>query len=475
MRENDLNSMRRRLARRGTHGAAVLAIGAATFSHVFGAQQPAAKQSSDGALVAKARHIHERVIALDTHDDINPANLTQLSRNYATDLGNQVNLPKMRAGGLDASFFVVYVGQSTPPATPDAFEAAGYQRAYEQAIEKFEAIHRLTKVLAPEQIELALTAADVRRINARGKKVALIGVENGYPLGDETTAIARVREFYERGARYMSLAHNGHSQLSDSNTGERDGWKWNGLSPLGKQVIEEMNRVGIMIDVSHPSKASMMQAVAMSKAPIIASHSSVRALCNHSRNLDDEQLLALKKNGGVIQLVAFASYVKETTTPERSAALNALRKEFGLPESVTLGGRGFGGGARGGGRGGRGQSPLAALGPEKRLELQARLDEVDAKYPPAPRATVKDFVDHIDYAVKKIGLDHVGISSDFDGGGGVDGWNGADETFNVTLELVRRGYTEPQIAKIWSGNLLRVMDEVQRVARDLQTTTKGTH
>jgi membrane dipeptidase len=465
--------MRRRLIR-GTQVAVLLTVAATSWSRALDAQQAApGRAASEDALVAKARGIHERVIALDTHDDINPANLTQLSRNYANDLGNQVNLPKMRAGGLDASFFVVYVGQSTPPSTPDAFEPAGYQRAYEQAIEKFEAIHRLTKLLAPDQIELALTAADVRRINAKGKKVALIGVENGYPLGDETTAVARVREFYERGARYMSLAHNGHSQLSDSNTGERDGWKWNGLSPLGQRVIEEMNRVGIMIDVSHPSKASMMQAVALSKAPIIASHSSVRALCNHSRNMDDEQLLALKKNGGVIQLVAFASYVKETDTPERSSALDALRKEFGLPDWVTLGGRGFGGGGRGGGR--RGQNPFAALSAEQRLALQARLAEVDAKHPPAPRATVKDFVDHIDYAVRKIGIDHVGISSDFDGGGGVDGWNGADETFNVTLELVRRGYTEPQIAKIWSGNLLRVMDEVQRVARDLQKTTKGTN
>jgi membrane dipeptidase len=464
--------------------ATILSIGIGLSAQTIRAQQfpPARKATTDAALVAKARAIHQRVIALDTHNDINPANLTQLSRNYTTDLGNQVNLPKMRAGGLDASFFIVYVGQSTPPATPDAFEPEGYRRAYEQAIEKFEAIHRLTKVLAPDQIELALTAADVRRINAKGKKVALIGVENGYPLGDETTALARVREFYERGARYMSLAHNGHSQLSDSNTGERDGWKWNGLSPLGKQVIEEMNRVGIMIDVSHPSKASMMQAVALSKAPIIASHSAVRALCNHSRNMDDEQLLALAKNGGVIQIVAFASYVKDTTTPERTAAQDALRKEFGLPDGTVLGGRGFGagrggrGGARGQGpgagaaggrRGGRGENPLAQLSDERRVELQRRLAEIDQKYPPPPRATVKDFVDHIDYAVKKIGIDHVGISSDFDGGGGVDGWNGADETFNVTLELVRRGYTEPQIAKLWSGNLLRVMDEVQRVARDL--------
>ncbi len=469
-----------------SNAAVILSIAVGLYGSGIGAQQPAGPApvarapAGEAALVAKARGIHDRVIALDTHDDINPANFTQFSRNYTTDLGNQVNLPKMRQGGLDASFFIVYVGQSSPPAVPDAFEAAGYQRAYDQAIEKFEAIHRLTKVLAPDQIELALTAADVRRINAKGKKVALVGVENGYPLGDETTAVRRVQEFYDRGARYMSLAHNGHSQLSDSNTGERDGWKWNGLSPLGKQVIEEMNRVGIMVDVSHPSKESMMQAVVMSKAPIIASHSAARALCNHSRNMDDEQLLALKNNGGVIQVVAFASYVKDATTPERTAAQDALRKEFGLPEGTALGGRGGRAGGRGQGagagaagaagqRGGRGgQNPLAQLSEEKRADLQRRLAEIDQKYPAPARATVKDFVDHIDYVVKKIGLDHVGISSDFDGGGGIDGWDGADQTFNVTLELVRRGYTEAQIAKIWSGNLLRVMDEVQRVAKRLQ-------
>ncbi len=476
------------------HAAAAVFLGALTVS----AQQappppPRPAATGDAALVAKARGIHERVIAMDTHVDISPANFTQLSRNYANDVGTQVNLPKMRTGGLDAPFLVVYVGQSNPQTTPDAFEADGYQRAYDQAIEKFEAIHRLTKVLAPDQIELALTAADVRRINAKGKKVALIGVENGYPLGDETTAVRRVQEFYDRGARYMSLAHNGHSQLSDSNTGEREGWKWNGLSLLGKQVIAEMNRVGIMIDVSHPSKASMMQSIELSKAPIIGSHSAARALCNHSRNMDDEQLIALKKNGGVIQIVAFASYVKEASTPERTAAEDALRKEFGLPEGTALRGRGFGGGGRGGrAGGGRGQGPgaapgttspagagprgggrggqtaLAQLSEERRAELQKRLADIDAKLPPPPRATVKDFVDHIDYVVKKIGIDHVGISSDFDGGGGIDGWNGADETFNVTLELVRRGYTEAQIAKIWSGNLLRVMDQVQKVAKSLQ-------
>lgn len=298
--------------------------------------------AQDDALTRRARGIHERVMTLDTHDDISANNFTT-ECNYTQDLGNQVNLPKMVKGGLDAAFFIVYVGQDSGP---DAFSAEGYARAYKAAIEKFDAIHRLTEQIAPDKIGLALTAAEARKIYASGRKVAFIGVENGYPIGED---IARVKEFHDRGARYMSLAHNGHSQLSDSNTGERDGWKWNGLSPLGKQVIAEMNRIGIMIDVSHPSKESMMQTLALTKAPIIASHSSVRKLANHSRNLDDEQLLALKKNGGVMQTVAFNSYVKiAVDSPERTAALAALRKEFGLPEGAALGGGRGGRGAQGG-------------------------------------------------------------------------------------------------------------------------------
>jgi membrane dipeptidase len=413
------------------------------------AQAPAAAPDPD--LVARARVIHERVITLDTHVDINLANFTA-EQNYTQRLSTQVNLPKMEEGGLDAAFFIVYVGQD------DDFTAEGYQRVYDEAIAKFRAIHRLTDSIAPHRIGLAGTSADVRGIAASGRKVALIGVENGYSLGAD---IARVREFYDLGARYLSLSHNGHSQLSDSNTGERDGvWKWHGLSPLGRQVVAEANRVGIMLDVSHPSRESMMQTVALSQAPIIASHSSVRALCDHSRNLDDEQLLALEANGGVVQLVALSEYVKATPPPTpdevrviaaRARAIAALRREFGLPAE---------------GRGG-----LRTLTPEQRTAYQRRMAGINEEFPPPPRATVADFVDHIDYAVRLIGIDHVGIASDFDGGGGVEGWSDASETFNVTLELVRRGYTEEQIAKLWSGNLLRVMDAVQEVARQLQTGT----
>ncbi|MGE0464655.1 MAG: dipeptidase [Vicinamibacterales bacterium] len=405
-----------------------------------------AQPADDPALVAKARAIHDRVIALDTHNDINPRDFTK-ERNYTQRLENQVNLPKMVEGGLDASFFIVYVGQG--PLTPE-----GYDRAYAQATEKFEAIHRLTTEIAPGEIELALTAADVRRIAASGKKVALIGVENAYPVG---TDLSRIKEFHDRGARYMSLAHNGHSQFADSNTGERDGkWLHNGLSESGRQAIIEMNKWGIMVDVSHPSKQANLQAMALSRAPVIASHSAARAVANHSRNMDDEQLMALKKNGGVIQAVAFDSYVKvkPPDSAERAAAIAALRKEFGM----TGGGPGGGGGP--------------GMTEARRAVFRSRMADIDRKFPPPPMATVSDFVDHIDYLVKKIGIDHVGISSDFDGGGGVAGWNGADETFNVTLELVRRGYTEEQIGKIWSGNLLRVMDEVQKIAREIQVGRK---
>jgi len=452
-----------------------------------------AQAQGEQDLVARARAIHERVITLDTHNDIDPENFTR-GCNYTMRLTNQVNLPKMKEGGLDVSFMIVYVGQSNPPQVADAFQPSGYDRAYKAASAKFDAVHHLTEEIAPNEIELALTAADVTRIARSGKKVAVIGIENGYPVG---TDINRVKEFWQRGGRYMSLAHNGHSQLADSNTGEADNqWRWGGLSPLGRQVIEEMNRWGIMVDVSHPSKGAMMQAIGLSKAPVIASHSSVRKLANHSRNMDDEMLMAMKTNGGVVQMVALSGYVK-TDPAERGPAIAALRQEFALPTgrggpSTGLraggpgGGRGAGSpaarpcpvesgppspaaagsGAPGGGQGRGATAGLDTLTPERRAQFQQRLADIDRKWPAVGRATVKDFVDHIDYAVKLIGVDHVGISSDFDGGGGIDGWNSAADTFNVTLEMVRRGYTEEQIGKIWSGNLLRVWAAVEKVAAE---------
>lgn len=398
--------------------------------------------ASDPALEARARAIHDRVIALDTHVDIDPSNFTTAAPNYATGLeGTQVDIPSMERGGLDAAFFSIYQGQQ-PDFTPE-----GYARAHATALAKVEAVHRLVTELAPERIGLAATAADVRRLQAEGKLVALMGMENGYALGED---VDNVRKFAQQGVRYLSLAHNGHSQLADSNTGEADGYRWGGLSPLGRRVVEEANRWGIVLDISHPSKDANLQTMALSRAPVMASHSAVRALADHSRNLDDEQLLALKENGGVVQIVAFSAYLDTTPpTPERQAALAALRQEFGAT-------------------GGSIRAAMRAMTDERRAEFRRRLDALDLQFPPPPRASIEDLVDHIDYAVRLIGIDHVGISSDFDGGGGIEGWSDATETPNVTLELVRRGYTEDQIAKIWSGNVLRVLEQAERVAAELR-------
>ncbi|MEX2465326.1 MAG: dipeptidase [Gemmatimonadota bacterium] len=410
-----------------------------------------ASAPTEGELVEQALGIHDRVITLDTHVDINAANFTA-DRNYAEDLPTQVTLPKMEAGGLDAAFFIVYVGQG--PLTPE-----GYAQAHAAAIEKFDAIHRLTEEIAPDRIGLALTSDDVRRIAGEGRKVALIGIENAYQVG---TDLANIADFHARGGRYMSLAHNGHSQFSDSNTGESDGeFLHGGLSELGRQAVDEMNRLGMMIDISHPSKASIMQTLERTQAPVVASHSSARALNDVSRNLDDEQLLAVGENGGVVQTVAFRSYLDSDKHAAYQQAMDALHESVASEMGFEMLDRGA----------------VVSLPPEQRAAYQDRMDEVRVLAEPrieaevhavAPPVDVADLVDHIDYMVDLIGIEHVGISSDFDGGGGVEGWTDASETFNVTLELVRRGYDEREIEMLWSGNLLRVLDDVQRVAREIQ-------
>ena len=411
--------------------------------------QEKATDMTNDQMIAIAKDIHEKVITLDTHCDINVKNFTD-SINYTQDLESQVTLPKMKKGGLDVAWFIVYTGQ-------DSLTEAGFAAALVNAMSKFEAIHKLTEEIAPDQIELATTSEDVRRISKAGKKVAMIGIENGYPVGMD---INNVQKFYDLGGRYMSLAHNGHSQLSDSNTGEEDDvWLHNGLSKLGKEVISEMNRVGMMIDVSHPSKEAMRQMIALSKAPIIASHSSARALCNHSRNLDDEQLGWMKENGGVVQTVAFKSYLNTEKDDARSEVETKTGKEI----MDSLGGKWYEW---------KDVKHLTSIEREAfyaNYEAMARirtekLKSVEGLPPPV---NVSDFVDHIDYLIEKMGIEHVGISSDFDGGGGIDGWNDASETFNVTLELVRRGYSEDDIEKLWSGNLLRVLDEVSKISKEI--------
>ena len=387
------------------------------------AQGGGAEQADERALA-----IHETTLTVDSHDDI--------PFDFATDAVDpldaprHLNLQKMLAGGLDAAFFIVYVGQTER--TPE-----NYAQAQAGAITKFDAIHRMAEELYPDLIEIAYSADDVERINASGKLVAAIGIENGYVIGRDLALLDR---YHELGARYVTLTHNGHNDIADSaqpraNLGDRPA-EHGGISEFGGQVIEAMNRLGIMIDISHISRDAALDAIRLSRAPVIASHSNARGLTDHVRNLDDETLLALRDNGGVMQTTAFAPYLKEATVAEREATTAALA-EFGIG--------GFG--------------DWFSLSEEQRDILEARLGEIGY-------ADVGNLIDHVDYAVDLIGIDHVGLSSDFDGGGGIVGWFDAADTANVTLELVRRGYNEEEISRLWGGNLLRVWREAERIAAE---------
>lgn len=375
------------------------------------------------------RPLHERILTLDTHIDIPLNYMTEIDPQFTTDL--QVDLPKLDAGHLDSGFWIIYTPQGE-------MTAAGYKEGRKIAETRLRAIQRFVSKY-PDRVEQALTAADVRQIVEDGKHAVLMGMENAYPLGAST---GNVETWAARGVRYMGITHFGHNQFGDSSNAnpERDnGPRHNGLSQLGKELVVAMNRAGIMVDVSHAGKATMMQAADLSRTPIIASHSGVKAIADSARNLDDEQLLKIKEVGGVAQIVALGAYVK-APTPEQAAFSEEIEAKYNVKTSADV---------------------------EKLSETdKAALDVDRAKLRALePPASVSDFVDHIDHAVKVAGIDHVGIASDFDGGGGIVGWNDATETPNVTEELVSRGYSEEDIAKIWGGNLLRVLESTERGAR----------
>lgn len=391
--------------------------------------------------LAKADAIHARVLTLDTHKDIDaklapeslptdPATREEFRRRFDPSVrgSQQVDFPKMREGAYDCAFFIVYVDQRQ--LTP-----SGHARALAEANAKFDAIHRMVR-LHGDTIALATSPDEVERLHRDGKLIACIGIENGYAMGED---LANVERFHARGARYMSITHNGHTLLGDSHTPAEG--KHGGLSELGRKAIEAMNRTGIMVDVSHAGRTTMLQAVEHSKTPVIASHSGARAKNDHTRNLDDEQLVALAKKGGVVQCVALADFVK--SDPARAAAVKAWMTECGIGRDADT-------------------ADLSPEESERRWEtFRKGMPAIDQKH---PKADVRDFVDHIDHVVKVAGIDHAGIGSDFDGGGGIAGWSDASESRNVTRELFRRGYTEEQIGKIWSGNLLRVWREVEKHA-----------
>ncbi|MEM9706985.1 MAG: dipeptidase [Pseudomonadota bacterium] len=390
-------------------------------------------EMSESEINERAEKIHANVVTVDTHVDV-PLNYASVYVDPARFTEAQVDLPKMRAGGLDAAFFIVYTPQG------DLTEQ-GYGEALRIAETRLAAIKRMVRAY-PEQITLAESSKKVASIARSGRRVALVGMENAFPLGP---SIERAEYWRDQGVRYMGITHFGHNQFGDSSNpntakGETED-KFGGLSDLGRELVAELNRLGVMVDVSHAGKKTMMQATALSKAPVIASHSGAMGVSNSPRNLDDEQFKALAENGGVAQMVAFDTYVKPLNE-EQIAFRKDLAKELGIETREK-----------------RSKASKAVLD-----EYRERAQEV---WEIAARATVSDFVDHIDHAVKIAGVDHVGIASDFDGGGGVVGWDDASETLNVTRELVRRGYSSADIEKIWGGNLLRVLRDVQAVSRTL--------
>ncbi len=390
--------------------------------------QDSQPSSAEQHLLDKANEIHQMVITLDTHVDIaGPEYATEQLDPGIDNPRLQCDLVKMVRGGVDGVFLAVFVGQGR-------CDAGGFARAHHTALAKFEAIHRLTETMYPQRCELATSPDDVLRIAKTGKRAVMIGIENGYPIGMD---LANVERFYRLGTRYITLSHNGHNQICDScnprpSLGDQQA-RHDGLSPLGKQIVAEMNRLGMMIDVSHVAESTFWDLMEVSTAPVIASHSGCRALCDHPRNLGDRQLRALARRGGVIQIVPCDHFLKRPSTGRRQA-IEKLARQLG----ISMGPWG---------------PTLSEATRSQWQRFQKGVEEVDREHAPA---TLEDFVDHIDHAAKVAGINHVGIGSDFDGGAGIPGFQNHAEALNLTFELLRRGYEEHEIRKIWGGNLLRV-------------------
>ncbi len=371
--------------------------------------------------------VHDRAITIDTHVDI-PDTLGRGDADPGLLGPMQYDLHKMRAGNIDAAFFIVYVRQGE-------LTEEGYERAYRAALRKFNAIDLMTGRYG-DRIALARSADDLEAHLAAGKLSAMIGVENGYPLGPE---LEHLDEFAARGASYISITHDGNNQFGTSaRPRPNEQGEDTGLTPLGRELVARVNDLGIMLDVSHASDRSTIEAATLSRAPVIASHSSAAAVFDHPRNLSDAEIRAIAANGGVIQVVAFDSYLRDVNEANGKATLAAM-------QAAGFSGRDWYGTAT--------QTQIA--------ELRSNVNALDSQW---PRATVSTLVDHVDYIAGLVGIDHVGISSDFGGGGGISGWDNASESIAVTEELLHRGYSGTDIDKIWGGNLLRVWREVERMA-----------
>ncbi len=379
----------------------------------------------------KAERIHLEAITIDSHTDT-PLRFTRSDFDLNTfhdpaESSSKIDFPKMQKGGLDAVFFAAFVGQRerTPEENEKAFQLAN------RIIDSIYAnVNRY-----PETAAIATTPDEIYDLEKAGKQIVCIGLENGFPIGNQ---IENIKHFYDRGVRYITLCHTKNNDICDSST---DTTEHNGLSDFGIEVVKEMNKLGMIIDVTHISDSSFYDVLEITEAPVIASHSCARTICDNVRNLNDDMLKKLAEKGGVIQMCLYTDYVTEPApNPPRDSAFQAIREKY---------------------------NHFKDLSEEEYKQARKDWHEANKKYP-KELATVSDLVDHIDHVVNLIGVDYVGIGSDFDGGGALKDCYDASQMKNITAELLHRGYSEKDIKKIWGKNLLRVYSEVYRSGTGLQ-------
>ncbi len=375
----------------------------------------------------KAAKIHAQALTIDTHADV-PIMMMKdgfdvaQKHDFEKD-GSQIDFPRMKEGGMDAMFFAVYLGQGKRSPEANA-------EAKEKALAIFDKIHKAVAA-NPDAAGIATSPQDAYELQKQGKRAVYFGMENGWPVGND---LANLKQYYDLGLRYITLSHSANNDICDSST-DPDGPEFNGLSLFGEKVVQEMNRLGIMVDISHVSDSTFYDVMKLTKAPAIASHSSCRALCDHPRNMTDDMIKALAKNGGVIQINFVPDFLRKASQ-QQELSMKAIRLKMRQVD----------------------------LSDEDKKNLYAEMKAMREKYA-SDMPTVSDAVNHMEHVIKLVGVDHVGIGMDMDGGGQVIGCRDVSEIGSITEELVRRGYSARDIEKIWGGNVLRVLAATEKVAR----------
>ena len=393
---------------------------------------PVLGQVAKNDVLEQARSLHERMITIDAHVDV-PPDFGVGDFDPARDGKMQVDLPKLDRGIQTGAVFAVFVSQSRR--TP-----ANYEIARAQGQRKLDALLEMADKYS-ERIQIARSAAEVERIHQSGKHVAVIGMLNGYSLGPGAELLD---DYHRAGLRQFGFVHAGHNGLADSSrpsavNGDKQE-EHGGLSALGKTLVARLNDLGILIDVTQLSSAALGDVIELSRAPVIASHSAARARIDNPRNLTDKEMRMIADTGGVVHIVAFSTYLR-ALDPSALTRLGAVRSQYGIESDADM----------------------EQLSTEQRARLDADLRGVLRTL---PKASLEQYIDIVDYAVELIGVEHVGIASDFGHGGGVEGWLNAGESINVTAELLRRGYSQTDIAKLWGLNWLRALAAAENEAKN---------